>query len=166
MYHPDSLLFAPTINDHVDYIDPNYPYTTADCSWMDPVSWGLESGECLEQHPVEVVYDAVMMSEENGNLSPLLAGRGDEWSRLGVGHVTEQWLGSEVHGFEQHQQWQQPSMSSPPPVIQFEQQHPTFVNPIHPTHNPPIESFRGGYEPYDYRHCHSFDQPNIPGAQQ
>jgi hypothetical protein len=103
---------------------------------MDSVSWGLESGECLDQHPVEVVYDAAML-EENGILSPLFAGGVEEWSR--VGHVGGQWLRSEGPGFGYQQQ--QPLS----PLIHYEQ-HPTHINPFHPT---PIESFHGGY---DYQH--------------
>ena len=117
MYHPDSLLFAPP----VQYVDPSYPYYTTeevlDCSWMDPVSWGLEGEEChLDQLPVEVVYDAEMLMEENGILSPLFAGE-EEWSQLEVGHVGGQlWLGSEEdHDFVYEQQQLEPSS----PMIHF-----------------------------------------------
>ena len=73
-HNHDSLLFSPTFKDYVDYVDPSYSFTTSevlDCDWMESVPWELEAGECLDEHPVEVVCGPIMLMEEDEALSHL-----------------------------------------------------------------------------------------------
>ena len=139
MFHHNSLLFAPPVEDYV-YVDPSCSVFPSSEVLLDG-SWAAATSSCgsevlgyLDSDPVEVIYDSMSMMEDDDELlSPIFPDKGQEWTE-----ATMVGLGVSELDDEQYQ----PLSSSSSPMTMHVEQHP--IDSFHQRlDNSPIEGFHG-----------------------